>query len=326
MKCRKVNRAYFFTFKLFHFYNPMKNNPKQMIISLALVALGFGLIFVLSNFLEKSRPPLPENYEDQDLALQGAKLKNYSLGFNGLMADWYWMQSLQYIGNKLIKSKDEEINLENLRPLNPRLLYPLLDNATTLDPNFMAAYSYGAVVLPAIDPQQAIKIAEKGIANNPMNWRLYQHLGYIYWRLKNYEKAAEVYGKGAQISDAPTFMKMMAAQMKSAGGSRQTARVMYEQMFREAEDSQTKEIAELRLMQLDSLEEREIIRAALQEFKAKQGRCVNNWIEIFPMLKSSKLKVDKANNLVDPSGIPYLLDKQNCEVNLDRQNSKIPPQ
>jgi hypothetical protein len=127
-------------------------------------------------------------------------------------------------------------------------------------------------------------------------------------------------------------MKMMAAQMKSAGGSRQTARVMYEQMFREAEDSQTKEIAELRLMQLDWLEEREVIRAALQEFKAKQGRCVNNWIEIFPLLKSVKLadnrdlRVDKANNLVDPSGIPYLLDKQNCEVNLDRQNSKIPPQ
>src|SRR5262245_17139595 len=137
----------------------MKSNLKQTVISLVLIAAGFGLIFFLSNFLTASHPPLPENMAEEDLALKGAKLKNYSLGFDGLMADWYWMQSLQYIGNKIVKS-DKNLNLENLRGLNPKLLYPLLDNATDLDPHFLAAYSFGAVVLPAIDPDQAIKISE----------------------------------------------------------------------------------------------------------------------------------------------------------------------
>ncbi len=310
----------------------MKNGSKQLSFSLLLVAIGFGFIFVLSNHVEKSRPPLPENYEDQDLALEGARLKNYSLGFNGLMADWYWMQSLQYIGNKLIKNPEENINLENLRPLNPRLLYPFLDTATTLDPRFQAAYSYGAIVLPAIDPQQAIQITEKGIANNPQEWRLHQYLGYIYWRLKNYEKAAEVYGQGSQIPGSPPFLKMMAAQMKSAGGSRQTARVLYDQMLFEAQDSQTREIAELRLKQLDSLEERDAVRLVLQEFKTKQGRCPNNLSEIFPLLRSVRLpnnkdfRIDKANNLVDPTDVPYLLNKQTCEMILDTAKTKIPPQ
>jgi tetratricopeptide (TPR) repeat protein len=309
----------------------MKNNSKQILITLAVIAFGFGLIYVLTNFIEEKRPPLPENYADQDLALQGAKLKNYSLGFNGLMADWYWMQSLQYIGNKVLQSK-EDINLEDLRPLNPRLLYPLLNNATDLDPQFLAAYSYGAVVLPAIDPDQSIKIAEKGIANNPKQWRLYQHLGYIYWRMKNYEKAAEVYENGSQIEGAPPFMKMLVAQMKKQDGSRQTARVIYEQMLAEAQDTETQKVAKFYLMKIDSLDEREAVQKILDNLKAQNKRCVNNWSEIFPLLKQVKLpnntdfRIDKNNNLVDPAGVPYLLDKQACTIALDLKNSPILPE
>jgi len=307
----------------------MNKNSKQFVISIAALIFGFGLIFVLSNFLEKSRPVLPESYTDQDLALQGAKLKGFSLGFEGLIADWYWMQSLQYIGDKVLKAEGT-LNLENLKPLNPRLLYPLLDNATDLDPHFLVAYSYGAVILPAIDAEQAIKITEKGIANNPNEWRLYQQLGYIYWRLGKFDKAAETYQKGAKIPGAPQFFQLMTARMKTQGGSRETARAMYQQMFDEAQDSQTKEVAGLRLFQLDSLDEREAIRLVLQQFKVKNNRCANNWSEIFPLLKSVKLpngkdfRIDKSNNLVDPTDAPYVFDKETCDVKLDAAKTKIP--
>lgn len=309
----------------------MKNNRLQIIISTILIAGCFVLVFILSNFLEKNRPPLPKGFEDQDLMLQGAKLKDYSLGFNGLIADWYWMQSLQYIGNKIANSKEQTINLGDLRPLNPRLLYPLLDNATSLDPRYLAVYSYGAIVLPAIDTDQAIKITEKGIANNPQEWRLYQHLGYIYWRTKNYEKASEIYEKGSKIAGAPQFMQIMTAQMKTQGGSRETARAIYEQMLAEAQDTQTKDTAALYIMQIDSLDERDAVNSVLTEFKTKNNHCPNNWNEIFPFLQTVKLPnnrdflIDKNNNLVDPSGKPYILDKQSCQITLDK-TSKIPLQ
>jgi tetratricopeptide (TPR) repeat protein len=305
----------------------MKNNLRHNFISIAVIVLSFVAVFGLSNFLEKSRPPLPEGLEDQDLALNGAKLKGYTLGFEGLMADWYWMQSLQYIGNKVVKSDQQVINLENLRPLNPRLLYPLLDNATDLDPNFLAAYSYGAIVLPAIDADQAIKITEKGIRQNPKVWRLYQHLGYIYWRMKNYEKASEVYQQGAKIEGAPPFMQMMAAQMKTQGGSRETSRKMYEQMFAEAQDDQTKETAAIRLLELDSFDQRDLIRSALEDFQAKNNRCPSNWREIFPLLRPNKsLVFDASTNApLDPSNAPYvLLNSGKCEVSIDGKISKIP--
>lgn len=298
-------------------------------ISLVLVASGFAAIFFLSDFIEKNHPPLPENYADADLALQGAKIKDFSLGLNGLMADFYWMQSLQYLGNKVIKS-NQKVDLENLRPLNPRLLYPLLDNATDLDPRFIQVYSYGAVVLPTIDNEQAIKLAEKGIRNNPDHFRLYQHLGFIYWKLKNYEKASEIYEEGSKIPGAPPFMKMMSAKMKSDGGSRETSRQIYRQMYDESQDTQVKDNAALRLLELDSLDERDAIRAALQNFKAKNNRCAAGWREIFPLLQSIKLpqnkdfRVDAAGNIVDPTNAPYVLDKEKCDVAIDVEKSKLP--
>jgi tetratricopeptide (TPR) repeat protein len=308
----------------------MTKNTKQILITLVLVVCGFGIIFLLSNYLEKNRPPLPENYEDEDLSLQGAKLKNYSLGFNGLLADWYWMRSLQYIGDKILKNPQENINIEDLRPLNPRLLYPLLESTTDLDPHFIAAFAYGAVVLPAIDSTQAIKIAEKGITNNPNEWRLYQHLGYIYWRLQNYEKAAQVYEEGSKIQGAPPFMKMMVAQMKNKGGSRETSRQIYEQMLAEAQDDITRKAAQLRLSELDSLDERDAVQATLDAFKSRQNRCPSGWAEIFPILKEVKLpggkdfRIDRNNNLIDPSGAPYILDTKSCRILLDAQKTKIP--
>lgn len=309
-----------------------KINRKQFILPAAIIICGYLAIYGLSKFLETVQTAAPDSYADEDLSLQGARLKGYSLGFEGLIADWYWMKSLQYVGDKILKN-NQPMSLDNLKSLNPRLLYPYLDNATTLDPQFIEAYSYGAIVLPAIDREQAIKIAEKGIANNPNKWRLYHYLGYIYWTLKNYEKAAEIYERGAKIEDAPDWMKLMGARMKAEGGSRETARAIYRQMSGEAQDSQIKENAELRLLQLDSLDEQDAIRSALQSFQAKTGRCANDWREIFALIQKirlpngSDLGIDsKSLAPVDPTNVPYILNRESgeCDVHINFADSKIP--
>ncbi len=307
----------------------MTSDSIKTYISVATIVFGFAAIFALSNFLENQRPEISEAYIDEDLSLQGEKLKGWSLGYEGLIADWYWVRSLQYMGYKISKSKEQTINLEDLTSLDPRLLYPLLDNATTLDPQFMAAYSYGAIVLPAIDPEQAIKIAEKGIKNNPDSWRLYQHLGYIYWRLKKYEKASETYEKGSKITDAPNFFKFMAARMKTAGGSRETARGIYRQML-DLGDSRVKETANLRLLQMDFFDQRDIIREVLKSLKKSRNSCVDDLKEIAAILQKIKLpenidfRINQKGELVDPTDAPYLLDQVKCDIKLDAKLTKLP--
>ena len=312
----------------------MRSDTTKSLISTAVIIAGLAAVFALSGFLERVRPGLPEGIEDEDLSLQGAKLKGYSLGFEGLIADWYWMRSLQYLGDKIVKNPEMDIDMNDLRPLNPRLLYPYLNTATDLDPQFIAVYSYGAVVLPAVDPQKAIDIAEKGIANNPSEWRLYHYLGYIHWRLNQFDKAAEAYERGSPIAGAPPFMQMMAAQMKTQGGSRDTARAMYNEMFAGASDEQTRELAALRLLRLDSLDEIDAIDAALNIFQKQTGRCANSWGEVANRLAGMRLpsgralSQDRSGTPVDPTGIAYLIENKDgaCKAGIDFERSKIPRQ
>lgn len=311
----------------------MKSNALNSMFLAAVVIIGFAAIFGLSGFLEKAKPPLPAGYADRDLALEGGRLKGFALGFEGLLADWYWMQSLQYIGGKIVANADKNVRVDDLQALNPRLLYPYLDAAATLDPRFVQIYAYGATVLPAINAQLAIRLAEKGVENNPDNWRLYHHLGYIYWKLEQFDKAAAVYDAGAEKPGAPDWMKLMSAKVRSDGGGRETARLIYRQMFDEAGEPQTREAAGLRLLQLDALDEQDAIRAALRTFKEKTGRCPNAWREISAFLRQSKtstgrpLRFDPSLSApLDPTGIPYRLENRSggCDVSVDFDKSPLP--
>ena len=172
-------------------------------------------------------------------------------------------------------------------------------------------------------------MTEKGIAANPEKWRLYQYLGYIYWHERNYEKAAETYDRGSMIAGAPPFMREMAAAMKTKGGSRDTARAMYSQMLAEAEDEQSKRNAQLRLFEIDSLEETEAVNEVLAGLRNSNGKCVPNINAALPQLRSVQLpqgrdlRIDRSGSLVDPTGVPYKFDPETCTISL-REDSKIP--
>lgn len=302
---------------------------KQHVLPTAIVIVAFALVVALSGALERARPEFPVEYADSDLALQGKKLKGYSLGAEGLIADWYWILSLQYLGGKLVSSQDETIRIDDLTALNPRLLHPYLENATELDPKFTAAYSFGAIVLPGIDVAKAIDLTEKGIRNNPESWRLYQYLGYIHWRQKDYASAAATYEAGSKIAGAPPFMRQMQAAMNAAGGSRETARAIYQQMFNESEDEQSKSNAQIRLFELESMDEVEAVNRILAGLKERNGQCPQRVSETFASLRSvtlpagNEFEIDSGGNLADPTGVPYDFDRAACTIALSR-DSKIP--
>lgn len=301
---------------------------KKALILVLILTLGYGGIYFLSQYMEKIRPTADETWSDEDLSFSGRQLGLIGHDFRGLMADWYWINSLQYIGYKLSKVEGD-INVNDLRPLNPRLLYPMLDSASTLDPQFMTIYSYGAAVLPAIDKNQAVKLLEKGIVANPEDWRLYHNLGYIYWEMKNYEKAAEVYSQGSQKENAPVWMKQMSVNMQAQGSSREFALKIYEQMYDSAEDEQTKVFALIRFQQVQAFDELDIANRLLEEQKNRNGRCVNSLKEIYPSLLKTKtlsgngFLIDGDGNLSDPLGTPYVFDVEKCKVFINPE-SKIP--
>ena len=66
------------------------------------VVLGMVCAVLLLRWTDTMRPPADPNAIDESLYLNGKTARRISLGFNGLMADWYWMRSLQYVGKKII--------------------------------------------------------------------------------------------------------------------------------------------------------------------------------------------------------------------------------
>ncbi|HLO01369.1 MAG TPA: hypothetical protein VK208_23115 [Pyrinomonadaceae bacterium] len=291
-------------------------------VLLSTMLIGLVVVVAVSRWLDSHKPPADVSVEEEQLYVNGATARRISLGFNGLAADWYWMRALQYVGGKII-NVPASVPIDSLGQLDLKLLAPLLDTATTLDPGFMEPYEYAAVVLPDIDVQQAIRITKKGIAANPTAWRLYQHLGFIYWQQRDFQAAGEAYDQGSNLPGAPGWMKAMRARMAVAGGSRQLAREIYSRMYEQAEDNQVKEMAQLRLMHLHSLDDREMLLKVLSAFQVRMGRCPTTWKETEPFLSGLNLKLDSNGAPLDPGGTAYVLMTLKCDLNLDR-NSKVP--
>ena len=287
-----------------------------------LIVLGLASVFTLSRWIDAHRPPINQNIEEARLYVTGRTARRMSLGFNGLLADWYWMRSLQYVGRKIM-AVPENVPIDDLSSLNLKLLAPLLDTSTTLDPQFMEPYQYAAVVLPSINVDEAIRITQKGIAANPSAWRLYHQLGYIYWQRGDFIKASEIYGKGAEISGAPAWMQAMKARMADEGRSRSTAREIYTRIYEHAGDTQVKEMARRRLLQLDSLDQRDIIRKVLAAYLSKNNHCPKSWRDIAAALHALRFELDTSGAPFDPSGTPYLLVRDGCDVELDSK-SEVP--
>jgi tetratricopeptide (TPR) repeat protein len=278
----------------------------------------------VARWIEASRPPQDAASQISDeLYVTPAVARRMSLSFNGLAADWYWLRTLQYVGRKAAAHQGQ-IQLDDLSALNLKTLAPLLDNATTLDPQFTAAYEYGAVVLPAVDKDAAVRLVNKGIAANPQAWRLHSYLGYIYWQQGRYEEASEAYAAGARVAGAPAWMGLLAAQMSAKGGSRETARAIYETMLRSTEDEHTRQLARNRLAQLQSLDEMDALRRVLAAHRERNGgRCAAGWREVAAVLRAVNFRQDSTGTPLDPSDVPYRLLSDKCDVGLGEKSEVL---
>jgi tetratricopeptide (TPR) repeat protein len=287
---------------------------------------GLGASAALSRWLDARRTDQTKRFAEEQLYLSGPAAKRLTLAFNGLAADWYWMRSLQYVGRKIVNYQDThdgQLMFTNLSSLDLRLLGSLLDVATTLDPQFIPVYEYGAVILPEINPDQAIALLNKGIAANPASWRLHQHLGYVYWQRGEYTKASEIYAAGAKLPGVPAWMAAMSARLKADAGSRDAAREMYRRLYETSDDKTVKEMVVAHLMRLDWLDDRDEITRALTEFRTRFGRCPTSWRELVPSFRSTTLRIDPSNGTpVDPSGVAYRLTNDGCGVELS-EGSKV---
>jgi hypothetical protein len=221
----------------------------RIALPLALV-LGFTAIWRLQIKIDAQRAAVLE--ERNDLLVTSPKLlKIASLEYAPLLADVYWTRAVQYYGQK------HAANDPNLM-----LLWPLLNISTTLDPNLLPAYRFGAMFLSdspprgAGQPERGVELIERGIKANPRYWRFYEDLGFIYYfDMKDYPKASQAFLEGSKNPEAKVWMKVMAARIAAEGESLETSAFLWRDIYQNATDKDIKQGAldhlQLVLAQID---------------------------------------------------------------------------
>ena len=160
--------------------------------------MAIPVLFAAIGFLQvriEAETQTAARQKEELLLRSGAVLKRVSLGYDSLLGDVYWTRAVQYYGSRIGKPGEKF-----------ELLWPLLDITTTLDPNLIVAYRFGAIFLSepsaygSRPPDLAVELVKRGVAANPDSWELSSDLGFLYyWHLKDYEKASAAYLQGSKI-------------------------------------------------------------------------------------------------------------------------------
>lgn len=215
--------------------------------ALILMLVAIGLSAAIQSALDR-RSSGPIAGDDPMLPRSGEELARFSFGFNSLLADLFWVRTVLYFGGRLEEQRKagDRFTLDNMP-----LLAPLLRATTGIDPHHIAAYRFGAFFLAYRDIDQAVEFTRRGIESNPVEWRLYQDLGMIYWRAGRFREASQAYAAGAALPGAPAWMKGMSATMAARGGDIETARELFARLYEESRDENIRRFC---LEQLERLE------------------------------------------------------------------------
>jgi hypothetical protein len=302
--------------------------PLGRLVTTSILVVGLGSLYPLQQWIDaaSSRQTISE---EQLFLSSGNAIRRMSLGLNALAADLYWIRTVQYFGRKVIDS-GVPLSSAATKDLRMDLLAPLLDIVVTLDPQHIPAYRFGAIFLPERDMPAATALVEKGIAQNPNEWRLYQDLGYIYWQAGNaaapeeqneyYTKSALWFEKGGTVAGAPWWMRDLGGLMRIKGGSRDAARAIYS-TYLASDDPNIKAQAVERMKQLRSLDEVDAINSLIARYKEQKGECPSNLKVFAALLQSIKMNVDERGFPVDPDGFEYAYDPQNCKAELASEST-----
>jgi tetratricopeptide (TPR) repeat protein len=222
-----------------------------------------------------------------------------ALGFDAILADLYWIRSIQHFGGtKRAAGGDKSY----------RLLYPLLDLTTTLDPHFTVAYRFGAIFLSESYPagpgrtDQAIALLERGLAADPKRWQYAQDAGFVhYWWLHDYKTAAAWFDRASRIEGAPWWLRSMAATTLAEGGDRRSSRHLWQQLYETSDDEWVRNNAQLKLSQLQALDQIDALAALVRRYAGLHGRPPGSWGALVAMGWLAGVPLD-------PSGTPFELD------------------
>jgi tetratricopeptide (TPR) repeat protein len=206
-----------------------------------------------------------------------AIIRRLCLSYSSMVADFYWLRTIQYYGGKDRSRQDVRYDL----------LLPLLKIVTALDPQMVLVYRFGAIFLSeprpigAGDVPSALQLLDEGIARNPDAWNLLFDKGFIYfWQQKDYNQAAEWFFRASRHPKASPEIEKLAQNTIGRQGDMDTAERLWRRQYEDAPNTKMRLNALRNLTNMQFHRELWTLEWMTDRFYRQEGRFPKSWEEL----------------------------------------------
>jgi len=212
--------------------------PGRLVTTLSVVALAAAVTGLLGRLEAR-----PQARADERLWLpSGLFLRESTVGFRETAADALWFQVVQYYG-------EYRHGRHDLAYFNG-----MIRGVTTLDPRFLEAYRFGALVLATDmrDVAGGVDLLRRGIQANPGRAMLPFEVGFLHWVLtRDYARAAVWFDAAARAPDADDFTRRFAAFAHKRAGQLEVSYVLWRNLRDTTSDPGMRDLAERMMAKIE---------------------------------------------------------------------------
>jgi tetratricopeptide (TPR) repeat protein len=222
----------------------------------------------------------------------GRHLRLASLGHASLVADVVYLWAIQYYANYTRADRARYVE------------HVFGEVIPDLDPRYVDAYALGALILAVEvgDLDAALRVLERGIAENPDQWILPYIAGWEAYHAGRTDLAAAYLDRAAATPGAPAvILRNRAGMVARSGDLREAYRLWREIRDDPASDETTRKVAEQRMRDLHVRIDLDGLGRAVEAYRARTGRVP---ADLGALVRSGI--VDELP--LDPDGEPYRYD------------------
>jgi hypothetical protein len=200
------------------------------------------------------------------------RARTFALGFEPVIADWYWIQALQLMG----EAKPP--------PWAIPALAELIELVTGLDPWVDHPYRFAALWLVESPDQvrRANRLLERGVAYHPTEWRNRFYLGYNhFFYLEDNATAATVREPAVGLERAPDYLGALATRLRASSDGLDTAAIFVQQLIASAEEWQKRDEYRAAFDEIQTERMARILDDARERFQRRNARDVREPAELW---------------------------------------------
>jgi len=190
--------------------------------------------------------------------------KTAALGFDAVVADYYWLQAIQAVGGDRIV--DAKVG---------RHVGKLIDVVTTLDPWVDHPYRFAALWMTEgeANVRTAIALLRRGIEYHPDEWRNWFYLGFDhFYYLGETEEAADALQQASSLPGSPTYLPRLVARLRSADADIDVSVVFLRQLLDTTEDDGKRAVYQAALDEIEVEQKARFLDRARSAYRELAGR------------------------------------------------------